>query len=42
MSSFALAGSIPAEFGKLINMTALCLDSNDLTGTPVCSFYLVW
>jgi hypothetical protein len=41
MSSYALAGSIPTEFGKLINMKALSLRSNNLTGT-VCSFCLVW
>jgi Leucine-rich repeat (LRR) protein len=33
-SSFALAGSIPTEFGKLINMKILYLDHNKLTGTP--------
>jgi hypothetical protein len=30
----ALAGSIPTEFGKLINMQNLTLDDNQLTGTP--------
>jgi Leucine-rich repeat (LRR) protein len=30
----ALAGSIPTEFGKLINMKILNLDSNQLAGTP--------
>jgi Leucine-rich repeat (LRR) protein len=40
-SSFALAESIPTEFGKLINMQTLALDDNSLTGTPVCSFRLV-
>jgi hypothetical protein len=34
MSSFALAGSIPTEFGKLINMRYLHLESNKLSGTP--------
>ncbi len=33
-SSFALAGSIPIEFGKLIDMTILGLSVNQLTGTP--------
>jgi hypothetical protein len=33
-SSFALAGSIPTEFGKLINMKELDFYSNQLTGTP--------
>jgi hypothetical protein len=33
-SSFALAGSIPTEFGELINLTDLRLFSNNLTGTP--------
>ncbi len=32
-SSFALAGSIPTQFGKLINMKHLYLDHNQLTGT---------
>ena len=30
---FALAGSIPTEFGQLINLTDLRLNSNKLTGT---------
>jgi hypothetical protein len=34
MSSSALAGSIPTEFGKLINMRQLYLNNNQLTGTP--------
>jgi hypothetical protein len=29
-----LAGSIPTEFGKLINLNRLKLYSNKLTGTP--------
>ncbi len=33
-SSCALAGSIPTEFGKLINMITLRLDDNKLSGTP--------
>ncbi len=33
-SSFALAGSIPKEFGKLINMKNLELQRNNLSGTP--------
>ena len=33
-SSFALAGSIPTEFGKLINLIDLRLSNNNLTGTP--------
>ncbi len=33
-SSFTLAGSIPTEFGKLINLTDLGLGDNNLTGTP--------
>jgi hypothetical protein len=33
-SSFALAGSIPTEFGKLINMTNVYVGGNKLTGTP--------
>jgi hypothetical protein len=33
-SSFALAGSIPTEFGKLINMKNLWLNNNKLSGTP--------
>jgi Leucine-rich repeat (LRR) protein len=33
-SSFALAGSIPTEFGKLINVQTLYLYNNKLTGTP--------
>ena len=33
-SSFALAGSIPTEFGKLINMKYLWLHGNELSGTP--------
>ncbi len=41
-SSFALAGSIPTEFGELINLTYLDLQGNGLSGTPLCSFYLVW
>jgi hypothetical protein len=31
---FALAGSIPTEFGKLINNTILNRQWNKLTGTP--------
>jgi Leucine-rich repeat (LRR) protein len=31
---FALAGSIPTEFGELINLTDLCLNDNQLSGTP--------
>ncbi len=31
---FALAGSIPTEIGKLINMTTLLLNENQLSGTP--------
>ena len=31
---FALAGSIPTEFGELINLTTLVLAKNQLTGTP--------
>jgi hypothetical protein len=31
--SFALAGSIPTEFGKLINMKTLTLHENKLSGT---------
>jgi hypothetical protein len=33
-SSFALAGSIPTEFGKLINLTCLGPSINKLSGTP--------
>ncbi len=33
-SSFALAGSIPTEFGELINLTYLGLGDNKLSGTP--------
>jgi hypothetical protein len=33
-SFFALAGSLPTEFGKLINMKCLWLKSNKLSGTP--------
>jgi hypothetical protein len=33
-SSFALAGSIPTEFGELINLTTLRLQFNKLSGTP--------
>jgi hypothetical protein len=33
-SSFALAGSIPTEFGGLINLTGLDLRVNKLSGTP--------
>ncbi len=33
-SSFALAGSIPTEFGKLINVETLWLSDNKLRGTP--------
>ncbi len=33
-SSSTLAGSIPTEFGKLINMEYLNLGYNKLTGTP--------
>jgi hypothetical protein len=40
-SSFALAGSIPAEFGELINLTDLDLQYNKLSGTPSL-FYVVW
>ncbi len=32
-SSFALAGWMPTEFGKLLNMEDLYLDDNKLTGT---------
>ncbi len=32
-SSFALAGSIPTEFGKLINIKYLRLNDNKLSGT---------
>jgi hypothetical protein len=42
MSASALAGSIPTEFGKLINMNTLFLGKTNLTGTPVSSFWLVW
>jgi hypothetical protein len=31
---FAQAGSIPSEFGTLVNMTDLWLHNNKLTGTP--------
>jgi hypothetical protein len=34
MSSSALAGSIPTEFGELINLTDLDLYNNKLSGTP--------
>ncbi len=34
-SSFALAGSIPTEFGELINLTRLDLYENELSGTPI-------
>jgi hypothetical protein len=34
MFSSTLAGSIPTEFGKLINMQHLRLGQNELTGTP--------
>ena len=33
-SSFALAGSMPTEFGELINLTYLDLRFNNLSGTP--------
>ena len=33
-SSYALAGSIPTEFGELINLTDLDLSDNKLSGTP--------
>jgi hypothetical protein len=33
-SSFALAGSIPTQFGKFINLTDLSLEENELSGTP--------
>jgi Leucine-rich repeat (LRR) protein len=33
-SSYALAGSIPTEFGELINLTYLSLGDNGLSGTP--------
>ena len=33
-SSFALAGSIPTEFGELINLTYLNLEGDKLSGTP--------
>jgi hypothetical protein len=33
-SSFALTGSIPTEFGKLIKLQILWLHRNQLTGTP--------
>ncbi len=33
-SSFALAGSIPTEFGELINLTDLRLHNIKLSGTP--------
>jgi hypothetical protein len=32
-NSFALAGSIPTEFGKLMNLQTLDLSDNGLTGT---------
>jgi hypothetical protein len=32
--SFALAGSIPTEFGELINLSNLHLEENKLSGTP--------
>jgi hypothetical protein len=32
--TFALAGSIPTEFGKLFNLIYLYLDHNELSGTP--------
>jgi hypothetical protein len=31
--SFGLAGSIPTEFGKLINMQTLWLQGNEFSGT---------
>ncbi len=31
---FALAGSIPTEFGELINLAYLGLEVNELSGTP--------
>ena len=33
-SPWGLAGPIPAEFGKLINMKTLVLNYNALSGTP--------
>jgi hypothetical protein len=32
--SSALAGSIPTEFGELVNLNALYLQCNKLSGTP--------
>ncbi len=32
--SSALAGSIPTEFGELINLTDLDLSDNEMSGTP--------
>jgi hypothetical protein len=38
-SSFALAGSIPTEFGNLINKRHLYVDNDQLTGTaPIVHF----
>jgi hypothetical protein len=39
-SSFALAGSIPTEFGKLTNLTHLSLHANNLTGRPPFAHFL--
>jgi hypothetical protein len=41
-SSFALAGSIPTEFGELINLTGVQLCDNHLTGTPPFAYVVVW
>ncbi len=41
-SSSALAGSIPTEFGKLVNTKELSFGDNQLTGTPSLLIYLVW
>jgi hypothetical protein len=41
-SAFALAGSIPTEFGELINLTYLDLEGNRLSGMPALLTYLVW
>jgi hypothetical protein len=36
-SEFNLAGSIPTEFGKLVNMAYLDLENNELTGKCPCA-----